>query len=130
MYKFSQKSLEKINNPLFHSKLRLLLTEAIQNSPLDFTVIETVRTKEKQQDYYKKGVSKTLKSRHIPECNKSGMCEAFDIAPYPVDWQNLEQFKLLAAHIKKTADKLNINIQWGGDWKTFIDMPHFELKRK
>ena len=49
-----------------------------------FTIIETVRTIEKQREYLKKGISQTMKSRHIPEGNKSGLCEAADIAPYSV----------------------------------------------
>ena len=129
MFKFGKKSLDKINNAKFHPKLRLLLVEAIKTSPLDFTVIETVRTIEQQRIYVAKGTSKTMKSRHIPSTNKSGLCEAVDIAPYPIDWKNTARFKQLAEHIKKTAKALNINIVWGGDWKTLIDMPHYELKQ-
>lgn len=129
MYKFSKKSLERINNPLFSPKLRLLMTESIKDSPIDFTVLETVRTLEKQKEYIEKGTSKTLKSRHIPSCNKSGLCEAIDIVPYPVDWNDTKRFDLLAEHIKKKAKELNIPIIWGGDWKTLIDKPHYELKK-
>jgi peptidoglycan L-alanyl-D-glutamate endopeptidase CwlK len=111
-----------------HPDIRRLMVEAIKTSPIDFTIIETVRSVRKQKENIKKGVSKTLKSRHIPEFNKSGLCEAIDIAPYPIDWQDLERFRALAAHIKRTAQKLNIPITWGGDWKTLIDMPHYELK--
>ena len=128
VFKFSKKSLEKINNPKLHPKLKLLLTEAIKTSPIDFTVIETVRTIEQQKINVAKGVSKTMKSRHIPSTNKSGLCEAFDIAPYPIDWKNIARFRQLAEHIKKVAKQLNINILWGGNFKTFVDMPHYELK--
>lgn len=127
MFKFSTKSLSKINNPKFHPKLKLLLLEAIKTAPIDFTVIETVRTIEQQRVYVAKGTSKTLKSRHIPSTNKSGLCEAFDIAPYPIDWKNIKRFVLLSDHIKKTAKQLNINIEYGGDWKTFKDYPHYQL---
>lgn len=128
MYKFSKKSLEKINNFKFHPKLRQLLNEAIKTSPIDFTVIETVRTIEQQKIYVAKGTSKTMKSRHIPSVNKSGLCEAFDIAPYPINWKDIKRFILLSQHIKNTAKKLGISIFWGGDFKTFFDAPHYELK--
>ena len=59
MYSFSVKSLNLLNNPLLSPTIRLLMTEAIKDSPLDFTVIETVRTREKQIEYIKKGTSKT-----------------------------------------------------------------------
>lgn len=128
MFKFSKKSLEKINNPKFHPKLRLLLNEAIKTSPIDFAVIETVRTIEQQKIYVAKGTSKTMKSRHIPSTNKSGLCEAVDIAPYPIDWKNIKRFIILSQHIKRVAQNLHINIIYGGDWKSFKDYPHYELK--
>lgn len=128
MYKFSTKSLSKINHPKFHPKLKLLLLEAIKTSPIDFTVIETVRTLDKQREYVAKGTSKTMKSRHLPSTNKSGLCEAVDIAPYPIDWNNIKRFIQLSEHIKVTAKKLNIPITYGGDWKTLKDYPHYELK--
>lgn len=129
MYTFSVKSLNLINHPKFSPTLRLLLTEAIKDSPIDFTVIETVRTLEKQKEYYAKGTTKTLKSRHIPDTNKSGYSEAVDIAPYPIDWKDLSRFRKLSEHILKKANQLGIPITWGGTWKTLVDMPHYELKR-
>ena len=127
MFKFSKKSLEKINNPKFHPKLRLLLNEAIKTSPIDFTVIETVRTIEQQKIYVAKGTSKTMKSRHIPSTNKSGLCEAFDIAPYPVNFKDIQRFDELGEHILKTAKKINIKVRWGKTFTTLVDRPHFEL---
>ena len=128
MYKFSTKSLSKLNEPKFHPKLKKLMLEAIKTSPIDFTVIETVRTLEKQMYYLKKGTTKTLRSRHIPSTNKSGYCEAVDIAPYPVDWNNIKRFVQLSEHIKKVAKELKISIEYGGDWKSFKDYPHYQLK--
>lgn len=128
MFKFSKKSLEKINNPKVHPKIKLLLLEAIKTTPIDFTVIETVRTVELQKLYFKQGTTRTMKSRHIPSTNKSGLCEAVDIAPYPINWGDTKRFITLSEHIKKVAKELNINIAYGGDWKTFKDYPHYELK--
>lgn len=128
MYYFSKKSLEKVNNPRLHPRLRELLIQAISTSPIDFTVIETVRTVEQQKINVAKGVSKTMRSRHIPSTNKSGYCEAFDIAPYPINWKDTKRFKQLSEHILATAQKMNLKITWGGTWKTLVDMPHYELK--
>lgn len=127
MFKFSQKSLSKINDKKFHPKLKLLLLEAIKTSPIDFTVIETTRTPEQQKAYVLKGTSKTMNSRHIPSQNKSGLAEVFDIAPYPIDWNNIKRFIQLSEHIKKVAKQLNISVTYGGDWKTFKDYPHYQL---
>lgn len=128
MYKFGKGSLEKLNNPKLHPKLKQLLLESIKTSPIDFTIIETVRSIEQQKKNVAKGVSKTMKSRHIPSTNKSGLCEAFDVAPYPINWKDIKRFVELSKHIKSVANKLNINITFGGDWISFKDYPHYELK--
>ena len=129
MYSFSAKSFNLLNNPLFSPTLRLLMIEAIKDSPLDFTILETVRTVERQRELVKQRKSQTNKSRHIPSSNVSGYAEAVDIAPYPIDWKDLNRFRKLSEHILKKAKQLNIPITWGGTWKTLVDMPHYELKR-
>lgn len=128
MFRFGKKSLEKINNPKVHPKIKLLMLEAIKTSPIDFTIIETVRTIEQQRINIAKGVSKTIKSRHIPSNNKSGYCEAIDIAPYPINWKDIKRFDELGEHILKVAKKLNIKIRWGKTFTTLVDRPHFELR--
>lgn len=129
MYSFSVKSLNLLNHPQFSPTLRLLLMEAIKDTPIDFTILETVRTIERQKQLKAQKKSQTLKSRHIPSSNISGYSEAADIAPYPIDWNDINRFKKLSDHIFKKANQLNIPIAWGGNWKTLVDMPHYELKR-
>lgn len=128
MYKFSAKSLSRLNNSKVHPKIKILMYEAIKTSSIDFTIIETVRTIEQQKINVAKGVSKTMNSKHIHSKTKSGYCEAVDIAPYPIDWKNIKRFILLSQHIKDTAKRLGIKITWGGDFKSFFDAPHYELK--
>ena len=41
-------------------------------------------------------------------------------------WEE-KYYKELADVFKQKAKELNINIVWGGDWKSFKDCPHFEL---
>jgi len=58
-----------------------------------------------------------------------------DIAPYPIDWKDLERFYVLAGVIMACAHEEGVKIRWGGDWdsdgdyhdSSFIDLPHFEL---
>lgn len=54
---------------------------------------------------------------------------AVDLAPYPLDWNDLERFKDMGARAKQVADRLGLPISWGGDWKKFKDYPHFELPK-
>jgi len=58
-----------------------------------------------------------------------------DLAPWPIDWRDVERFKKLAQCVLAAADKLGVRVRWGGDWdmdgdsadERFLDLPHFEL---
>ena len=100
-----------------------VVKRALELSPVDFTVIEGLRTKERQAELMKQGFTRTLKSRHI-------IGEAVDIVPLPVDWKNPKPFGLVAEAMKKAADELGVKITWGGDWKSFVDLPHYQIEVK
>lgn len=122
MYKFSKKSIER----LFQCDPRLqnLMGQAIVTAPFDFAIICGYRNEKDQNAAFKKGKTALVypNSKH----NKMPSL-AIDIAPYPINWQDLTRFKILACHIKIVAYKLDIPIQWGGDWKLIKDYPHYEL---
>ena len=98
--------------------------------PFDVTVLEGLRSYERQQELLKQGATKVSVSRHM-----SG--NALDIAPYPIDWNDLERFQIVAEHMFKAAEELGVVIRWGGTWERtftkpvkwakFLDAPHFEL---
>ena len=55
---------------------------------------------------------------------------AVDCIPEPfveADWKDASRFRAMAGAIKAAAAKLKIPIEWGGDWKSFHDSPHFQL---
>jgi len=128
MPKFSQSSRNRLDTA--HPYLQLVCNEVIKI--FDFTVLEGHRGKKEQNDYYKRGLSKLQYpgSKH----NKKP-AEAVDIAPYPVDWADIERFYYLAGHMKGVAHKIGVGLRWGGDWDTdtevddeeFKDLIHFEL---
>ncbi|MGL4280515.1 MAG: M15 family metallopeptidase, partial [Albidovulum sp.] len=73
------------------------------------------------------GASKTLKSRHIP--GTGGFSHAVDLAAVVGgklrwDWP---LYHRLAFAMKQSAHELGIPLEWGGDWKSFKDGPHFQL---
>lgn len=94
---------------------------ALELSPVDFTVIEGLRTPERQAELMKQGFTRTLKSRHI-------IGQAVDIVPLPVDWNNTKPFYLVADAMKQAAKQLGVKITWGGDWRTFKDLPHYQIE--
>ena len=61
---------------------------------------------------------------------------AVDIAPYPIDWDDFERFETVASVVKThwnlipPEERRGWELQWGGDWSRFRDMPHWELKKK
>lgn len=121
MYKFSRRSIDNLNT--CHPDLQAIAHEAIKI--YDFSVICGYRGEEEQNEAYNKGRSK-LKYPQSKHNKKPAL--AFDIVPYPVNWQELPRFYEMAGVIKAIAHTKGIEIEWGGDWRTFKDYPHFQLK--
>jgi len=106
-----------------HPDLVAVVKLAITITEQDFTVIEGIRSINRQRELVKKGASTTMNSRHITG-------HAVDMVPWPVDWNDLERFEIMSEAMKAAAEELEVPIVWGGDWKSFYDAPHFELDRK
>lgn len=107
-----------------HDDLVKVVQRAIRISEVDFTVLEGVRSRQRQVELVKAGASKTMNSRHLTG-------HAVDLGAYvngSVRWDWPLYFKIADA-MKSAADELGIPIVWGGDWVTFKDGPHFELDR-
>ena len=118
--KFSERSLSKLKG--VHPQLVKVMEEAIKDSPLDFGITEGVRTLERQQELFNTGKSKTMRSRHL-----SG--HAVDIAVYidgKLTW-DFDSYQTVATHIKEVGKSLGVVVEWGGDWVSFKDGPHFQL---
>jgi len=120
-YKLGTRSLQNLSG--VHPDLVAVVKLAISITEQDFTVIEGIRNINRQRELLKSGKSTTMNSRHITG-------HAVDMVPWPVDWNDLERFEVVAEAMKTAAEELDIPIVWGGDWKSFYDAPHFELDRK
>jgi len=126
--KLGQRSLDRLKG--VNPSLVAVFKRACETMPFDVTVLEGLRSYERQQELLKQGATKVSVSRHM-----SG--NALDIAPYPIDWNDLERFQIVAEHMFKAAEELGIVIRWGGTWERtftkpvkwakFLDAPHFEL---
>lgn len=111
-----------------HPDLVKVAMRAIEISPVDFRITYGVRTLAEQKILFAAGKSRTLKSRHIPETSREKKWgHAIDFVPLPVDWNNLGQFRQVAAAFKKAGKELGVAVEWGGDWSGFKDMPHIQL---
>lgn len=126
-YQLGAKSLSKLEG--VHPDLVKVVKRAIEISDIDFTVTEGVRTMERQKELVAAGASKTMKGRHIPGNNKCGMSCAVDLAAVvagKVDW-SWPLYPKIASAMKAAAKELGVPIEWGGDWKSFKDGPHYQL---
>lgn len=131
--RLGRRSLERLAT--CDAKLQTLIKEAAKDSPFDFTVLCGHRGEEEQNAAYSGGFSSTpwplSKHNATPSL-------AVDIAPWPVDWEDLAAFKVLSDHVQSTADRLGIKIRRGGTFKkavrgrisAFADWPHHELVEK
>jgi len=127
MFKLGTRSRERLQG--VHPDLVKVVERAIELTEYDFSVVEGVRTIEKQREYVAKGVSKTMNSRHLTG-------HAVDL--YPVGKPTpCERCPAIARAMLDAAKELGVSIRWGGDWnqdgnskdERFYDGPHFELLR-
>ena len=105
-----------------NDRLVRVVKRAIEITAVDFTVIEGLRSKERQAELVAKGMSQTLQSRHLTG-------DAVDIAPWirgAISWE-WPDFRRLAPFIQTAADELHVPVQWGGNWPGFPDGPHWQL---
>ena len=91
-----------------------------------FHVTCGLRTENEQRSLVKAGKSRTMKSRHL-----TGHAVDFVVAePGGGVSYDHDDMAACAAIFKQAAKELGVAIEWGGDWKSFVDTPHIELDRK
>lgn len=112
-----------------HEDLKRVVVEARKSVP--FIVTEGLRTRERQAQLVRIGASQTMNSRHLTghavdlaywlDEDVDGRVDQGEIR---WDWPLYEK---LGKVMKAAAQKLDVKITWGGDWRSFRDGPHFEL---
>jgi hypothetical protein len=131
MPSFGKRSQERLKG--VDSRLINVLNKVVKY--FDVTVIEGVRSQDRQNELVAQGKSKTKFGKHVEG-------KAVDIAPYPIDWQSRDDFHYLGGFVLGVASEMGIDIRWGGDWSdsslsenarttkdnSFDDLVHFEIK--
>jgi len=120
--RFSKRSMRSLRG--VDPRLIVMVTETLHTSPIDFVVIEGLRTKERQRELVRIGASKTMNSYHLTG-------HAVDLAALVDgkirwDWPLYEH---LARGMKRSASQHRFDMEWGGDWRSFPDGPHFQVSR-
>ena len=125
MYRFGKRSKERLKG--VDVRLINVLNELIKI--MDVTIIEGLRSEQRQEKLLKEGSTKTKFSKHITG-------KAVDLAPYPIDWNDRDRFHYMGGMIRGIAKQLNVPVRWGGDWdgdgetkdNSFDDLVHVEIK--
>ena len=125
MPKFGKRSKERLKG--VDARLVSVLNELVKI--MDVTIIEGLRSEQRQEKLLKEGSTKTKFSKHITG-------KAVDLAPYPIDWKDRDRFHYMGGMIRGIAKQLNVNVRWGGDWDSdgetkdnrFDDLVHVEIK--
>lgn len=154
-FKLGKRSLQRLEG--VDERLVAVVKLAIGLSKTDFTVLEGVRSIERQRELVKRGNSQTMKSKHI-----DGL--AVDLGAYDsvtgIRWEEEAYFPIADA-MAEAAKEVGVGICWGAAWavpghpypydcrqwngdmkecwkayhdlrrsqgrRGFNDMPHFEL---
>lgn len=127
-FTLSTRSVERLQG-VHPDLIRVVRGAALHyKGPGEFLVVEGRRTLERQKELFAAGKSKTMKSRHLTG-------HAVDLAPLvdlngdkalELTWVRESFFPIVDA-MRASAAAAGVLIEWGGDWHTFVDMPHWQL---
>ncbi|HEK2065907.1 TPA: M15 family metallopeptidase [Proteus mirabilis] len=123
-FRLSKRSEENLRG--VHHDLVKVVHRALEITDIDFMVIEGKRNEARQRQLVASGKSQTMNSRHLTG-------HAVDCAPLvnnQIPWNDWSYFKKVADAMMQAAKELGVDIEWGGNWKTFKDGPHFQLTHK
>ena len=99
---------------------------------IDFAVTTGHRTNEEQARLYAQG--RTMPGRIVTNARPGESVHnrnpsvAFDFCPWPVDWDDIVRFGVVAGVLQHVGWTIGFDVQWGGDWDKFVDYPHVEVR--
>lgn len=123
MFTLGSRSRQRLEG--VHPDLVRVVERAIGTTTVDFTVLEGRRTPERQRQLVAAGASQTMNSRHLTG-------HAVDLGAWvnsQVRWDWPLYYRIADA-MKAAAQAEDVPIEWGGDWKTLKDGPHYQLPWK
>ena len=131
MPRYGRRSRRNLNT--CDKSLQGLFNEVIKH--FDCSVLGGFRDRDGQDTAYASGHStkKWPDSKH-----NSKPSIAVDVAPYPIDWKDIERFIYFGGVVKGFAFESGLPLRWGGDWNNdtqlsdniFDDLVHFEVKKE
>ena len=106
-----------------HPDLVRVLERAARDGSIPWRITEGVRSMDRQAELVAGGKSQTMRSRHLTG-------HAVDLAVEDsrggVVWDR-PSYERLAAEILAAAKAEAVPVEWGGNFRSFFDGPHFQL---
>jgi peptidoglycan L-alanyl-D-glutamate endopeptidase CwlK len=102
-------------------RLAVIAGRALGKTPIDFVIIDGVRTEAEQREMVRTGASKTMNSKHLTG-------RAIDIMAWlngKGRWEP-ELYQRIWPAFEAAAGELGLELVWGGSWGW--DWGHIELK--
>lgn len=128
-FRLGNRSRERLNG--VDARVIEIIELALTISIIDFGIPQHggLRTAAVQRELFKKKVSKCdgIKNK---SAHQSGL--AFDVYAYVDGAASWDRYQLtqIATAMLQAASLLGYGLEWGGLFKSFVDMPHFELRGK
>tara|TARA_R110000850_G_scaffold107547_1_gene219275 strand:+ start:241 stop:630 length:390 start_codon:yes stop_codon:yes gene_type:complete len=125
-FKFGQNSLN--NRAGVDLRLLEISDRAIQISIIDFGIPGSggVRTTEDQAALFTAGKSKADGRTHKSYHQTGRALDVYAYVDGKASW-SVEHLAVIAVAMMQAANELGYQLEWGGLWKGFQDMPHFQL---
>lgn len=125
-FKFSRSSIERMNG--VDKNLRNVAYRALQISKVDFGIpaYGGRRTAEEQKQLFDDGKSQ-LDGTEKKSYHQTG--KALDVYAFvdgKASWEP-EHLAMVATAMLQAASEMGVKLEWGGLWKSFVDMPHFQV---
>ena len=102
-----------------------VLKRAQALSKVKFHIHEGLRTLERQREMVRRGWSKTMDSEHLKGRAVDVRADG-DPAVGDLDRKKYEEINRA---MRQASEEAGIPVEWGGDWKKFKDVPHFQFPK-
>lgn len=119
----SRKRLDGVNPVLVE-----VVCRALEITKVDFGIPASggLRTAEQQNALYKAGLSKLDGYKNKSNHQSGNAVDVFAYVDGKASWDE-DDLTHVATAMLAAASELGVALRWGGHWRNFVDMPHFEL---
>lgn len=106
-----------------HADLQRVVERGLHHSRIDFTVLEVLRSRQRQAYLLEKGLTQTRNSKHFRQ--QDGTVHAADLLPIDPTvenvWQHWSLFDEMAEGLHRAAVELGIPLVWGAAWGRLLN---------